>query len=412
MAKAPRHCGINAGARVLQMPLMRPFRLVRDLVRTPWSIRTVARRDEVAWFAQNIHRRRLALSRVERELLFAGEHPLRFAFSLLALQIVLLVFVSMLPPEWFTPAWFDWETAEQLSHFTTVWTIQATLAALVYPIVISFVAVYLQRRPAAEAFIHLYMLDSGALAAGLSSLALVVVMGVQYLMLSTWGTESLPGWAAIDTAWFVLNAALTTFFLFRTVEFLRPEVQTNVVQRYTVNVALPRDVQRLNTFQVLAGSIAKGWFPVPSYGDDKAPEGPRLLIGSYGFREGTVQGAVSLPVQMRLVDVRLWLVRLVVGGWYRRALNWPRPERTNSFGGDKPRPLLTVPMSPGTAYDGEFPLARVADGPALTGLQRRVLRWAVVLRRTSRERYGIRVDAILGELAADARSTAAKPDNE
>jgi hypothetical protein len=394
------------------MPLMRPFRLVRDLVRTPWSIRTVARRDEVAWFAQNVHRRRLALSRVERELLFAGEHPLRFAFSLLALQIVLLVFVSMLPPEWFTPAWFDWKTAEQLSHFTTVWTIQATLAALVYPIVISFVAVYLQRRPAAEAFIHLYMLDSGALAAGLSSLALVVVMGVQYLMLSTWGTESLPGWAAIDTAWFVLNAALTTFFLFRTVEFLRPEVQTNVVQRYTVNVALPRDVQRLNTFQVLAGSIAKGWFPVPSFGDDKAPEGPRLLIGSYGFREGTVQGAVSLPAQMRLVDVRLWLVRLVVGGWYRRALNWPRPERTNSFGGDKPRPLLTVPMSPGTAYDGEFPLARVADGPALTGWQRRVLRWAVVLRRTSRERYGIRVDAILGELAADARSMAAKPDNE
>ena len=85
------------------MPLMRPFRLLKDLMRTPWSIRTVARRDEAAWFAQNVHRRRLALSRVERELLFAGEHPLRFAFSLLALQIALLVFVSTLPPEWFSP---------------------------------------------------------------------------------------------------------------------------------------------------------------------------------------------------------------------------------------------------------------------------------------------------------------------
>jgi hypothetical protein len=349
---------------------------------------------------------------VERELLFAGEHPFRFAFSLLALQIALLLFVSMLPPAWFVPAWFDWKAAEQLSHFTTVWTVQATLAALVYPIVISFVAVYLQRRPAAEAFIHLYMLDSGALAAGLSSLALVVVMGVQYLMLSTWGTESLPGWAAIDTAWFVLNAALTTFFLFRTVEFLRPEVQTSVIQRYTVNVALPRDVQRLNSFQVLAGSIAKGWFPVPSYGDDDAPEGPRLLIGRYGFREGTVQGQLPLHAQVRLVDVRLWLVRLVVGAWYRKALTWPRPEKTRSFGVDKSWPLLTVPMSPGTTYEGEFPLARVADGPALTGWQRNLLRWAVVLRRTARERYGIRVDAILSELAADAQSMAAKPDNE
>lgn len=393
------------------MTLECAFCLVRALLRTPWSVRTVARRDEAAWFAQNIQRRRLALSKLERDLLFAGEHPLRLAFSLLALQIALLVLAAVLPQDWFTPAWFNWPAAEQLTHFSTVWTIQATLAALVYPIVISFVAVYLQRRPAAEAFIHLYMLDSGGLAAGLSSLGLVVVMGVQYLMLSTWGTAWLPGWAAIDTAWFVLNAALTTLFLFRTVEFLRPEVQTRVIQRYTVNVALPRDVQRLNSFQVLAGGIAKGWFPVPSYGDDKAPEGPRLLIGR-GFREGDIQGELRLRAQARLVDVRIWVVRLVVESWYRRALTSPRPDKTEAFGVNKSWPLFTLPMSPGTVYVSELPLAMVADGPELSTWQRWLLRWSVVLHPTSRERYGIRVEAILGELAADARNMAAKPDNE
>lgn len=393
------------------MPLMRAFRLARDLFRTPWSVRTVARRDEAAWFAQNNCRRRLALSRLERDLLFAGEHPLRLASSLLALQIALLVLVALLPQEWFAPAWLNWAAAEQLTHFSTVWTIQATLAALVYPIVISFVAVYLQRRPAAEAFIHLYMLDSGGLAAGLSSLGLVVVMGVQYLMLSTWGTAWLPGWAAIDTAWFVLNAALTTFFLFRTVEFLRPEVQARVIQRYTVNVALPRDVQRLNSFQVLASGIAKGWFPVPSYGDEKAAEGPRLLIGR-GFWVGDVQGAMRLRAQARLVDVRVWVVRLVVESWYRRALTSPRPDKPEAFGVNKSWPLLTLPMSPGTVYQSELPLAMVADGPELSPWQRWLLCWSVVLHTTSRERYGIRVEAILGELAADARNTAAKPDNE
>ena len=393
------------------MPLERAFHLVIDLFRTPWSVRAVARRDEAAWFAQNVQRRRLALSKVERDLLFAGEHPLRLAFSLLALQIALLVLVAVLPQDWFAPAWFKWEAAEQLTHFSTVWTIQATLAALVYPIVISFVAVYLQRRPAAEAFIHLYMLDSGGLAAGLSSLALVVVMGIQYLMLSTWGTALLPGWAAIDTAWFVFNAALTTFFLFRTVEFLRPEVQARVIQRYTVNVALPRDVQRLNSFQVLAGGISKGWFPVPSYGDEKAPEGPRLLIG-WAFREGDIQGELRLRAQARLVDVRIWVVRLVVESWYRSALTSPRPDKPEAFGINKSWPLLTLPMSPGTVYEGEFPLARVADGPELSPWQRWLLRWSVVLHPTSLERYGIKVEAILGELAADARNMAAKPDNE
>lgn len=386
---------------------------IHSLHLTPWSLKTVISHDEAEWFTQNEARRRLSISRLERELLFAGEHPIRFSISLLTLQVVLLVLVSLLPPDWFAPAWsFDWKAAEQLSHFSTVWTIQATLAALVYPIVISFVAVYLQRRPAAEAFVHLYMLDSGVLAAGLSSLTLVVVMGVQYLMLSTWGTESLPAWALIDTAWFVLNAALTTFFLFRTVEFLRPELQASVIQRYTVNVALPREVQRLNAYQVLAGSIAKGWFPIPSYGDDKAPDGPRLLIGQFDFREGTVQGEIPLRAEVRLVDVRLWLVRLVIVAWYRKALKWSHPEKTKSFGNDKSWPLLTLPMSPGNTYEGEFPLARVADGPALSGLQRQLLRLSVALQRTSRERYGIRVDAILDELAADARSMAGRSDNE
>ena len=385
--------------------------LARHLLRTPWSVRTVARRDEAEWFAQNIHRRRLALSKLERDLLFAGEHPLRFASSLLVLQIALLVLVAVLSQDWFVPAWFKWEAAEQLTHFSTVWTIQATLAALVYPIVISFVAVYLQRRPAAEAFIHLYMLDSGGLAAGLSSLTLVVVMGVQYLMLITWGTAWLPGWAAIDTAWFLLNAALTTFFLFRTVEFLRPEVQSRVIQRYTVNVALPRDVQRLNSFQVLAGGIAKGWFPVPSYGDEKAPEGPRLLIGR-GFREGGIQGELRLRAQARLVDVRIWVVRLVVESWYRRAQALPRSDKPGAFGVNDSWPLLTLPMSPGTVYESDLPLAMVADGPELLPWQRWVLRWSVVLHPTSQERYGIRVEAILGELAADTRNMAAKPDNE
>lgn len=393
------------------MPLKNAFLLVRDLFRTPWSVRALARRDETAWFKQNVHRQRRAFTRVERDLLFAGEHPLRFATSLLALQIALLVLVAELPQDWLTPVWLKWEAAEQLTYFSTVWTIQTTLAALVYPIVISFVAVYLQRRPAAEAFIHLYMLDTGGLAAGISSLALVVVMGVQYLLLITWGTAWLPGWAAIDTAWFVLNAALTTFFLFRTVEFLRPEVQARVIQRYTVNVALPRDVQRLNSFQVLAGGIAKGWFPVPSYGDDKAPEGPRMLIGR-GFREGDIQGELRLQAQARLVDVRIWVVRLVVEAWYRSALTSPRPDKPEAFGVNESWPLFTLPMSPGTVYESNLYLAMVADGPKLSPWQRWLLRWSVVLQPTSRERYGIRVESILGELAADARNMAAKPDNE
>lgn len=377
-------------------------------LRTPWSVKTVTAAIEKEWLAANATRQRFKLSKLERDLLFSGEHPIRFVISLIVLQLTLLELMHVLPDAWFTPTWGSWGAAEQLSYFATLWTVQATLAALVYPIVIAFVAVFLQRRPAAEAFVHLYMLDSAALAAGLSSVALVVVMGVQYLLLTTWGTESLLAWTAVDTLWFVLNAALTTFFLFRTVEFLRPEVQARVVQRYAIGVALPRDVARLNEFQALA----KGWLPIPLYGDEAAPAGPRLSIGRALFREGEVQGVLPLKSPHRLTNVRLWPLRLALESWHRLAKKHEVQINGNPLEKGETLPLLILPIAPGSVWDDEVKLASVSHGPKLTGSQLRLIRLSIVIRPLTRERLGIRVQSILDELANDARNAASRGDNE
>lgn len=368
----------------------------------------IVRRDEAAWREFNRYRKGLAPSRLERELLFAGEHPVRFSLSLLWLLLAVLVLEHVLPAHWFTPRWASWQTAEQLAHFSTLWAVQATLAALVYPIVIAFVTVFLQRRPAAEAFVHLYVLDSGALVAGLSSLALVLVMAVQYVLLPAYGANALPTWVALDAVWFLLNTALTANFLFRTVEFLRAEVQSNVVRRYTVNVALPRDVMRLYSYQVFAQAFM-GWVPAPDDTDDKVPEGPKVLLSRFAFRNGEVQSMIALREPSRLVDIRLWPLRLVVTSWMSAARRWPRPEGDQPFRGYN-KPLLTMPMIPGTEYRDSIPTAHVDAGPRLTGWQRLLLRWAFVFKPTRRERYGIRVKSILEELEADAREAAAKAD--
>ena len=365
-----------------------------DWLETPWSVQRVVRRDEAEWQVFNRHRKALALSRFQRELLFAGEHPVRFSASLLALVVSVWVLAQVLPPDWFVASWGKWQASEQLTHFSTLWTVQATLAALVYPIVIAFVTVFLQRRPVAEAFIHLYVLDSGALAAGLSSLALVLVMAVQYVLLPTYGTASLPMWVTLDAGWFLLNAVLTTYFLFRTVEFLRPEVQLHVVRRYAVSVALPRDVMRLNSFQVLTQAQTNGWIPAPSYVDDKAPDGPKVLLSRFGFRDDETQGMYCLQEPARLANVRLWPLRLVVASWMRAARKWPKPQGNQPLR-RKDWPLLTVPMTPGAVYLEATPLARVASGPSLASWQRKLLRFAYVFRPVRQERLGIQVKSIL-----------------
>ena len=381
-----------------------------DWLETPWSVQRVVRRDEAEWQVFNRHRKALALS-ISARTPFAGEHPVRFSASLLALVVSVWVLAQVLPPDWFVASWGKWQASEQLTHFSTLWTVQATLAALVYPIVIAFVTVFLQRRPVAEAFIHLYVLDSGALAAGLSSLALVLVMAVQYVLLPTYGTASLPMWVTLDAGWFLLNAVLTTYFLFRTVEFLRPEVQLHVVRRYAVSVALPRDVMRLNSFQVLTQAQTNGWIPAPSYVDDKAPDGPKVLLSRFGFRDDETQGMYCLQEPARLANVRLWPLRLVVASWMRAARKWPKPQGNQPLR-RKDWPLLTVPMTPGAVYLEATPLARVASGPSLASWQRKLLRFAYVFRPVRQERLGIQVKSILDELEADARAAAGRPDVE
>lgn len=380
-------------------------------INTPWSIRRTVRKDIAEWAAFNSHRKQYALSRLERELLFAGEHPIRFCMSLFGLMFTSWTLGKLIPQEWLLPQWEGWQAGEQLSYFTTLWSVQATLAALVYPIVIAFVTVFLQRRPAAEAFVHLYILDSGALIAGLSSLALVVLMASQYLALPTYGASSLPAWVALDAGWFLLNAVLTTFFLYRTIDFLRPEVQLGVVRRYSINIALQREIERLYLYQVLAQAQREGWIPVPSSLDEKAPDGPKLLLHDMSFGDEAKQGTLNLRGEHRLHNVRLWLLRFVVTRWMSAAKKWPNTAE-HLVGGRHNWPLLTFPFIPGKTYENVIPLAYVKNGPDLASWQRVFLQYSLVFRATKKERYGIRLGALLSELEADARDAALKQDVE
>ncbi|MBN3762013.1 hypothetical protein [Burkholderia sp. Ac-20365] len=344
-----------------------------------------------------------------RLLMLAGEHPVWLCLLLPILFGLWLLPLSLLPVTWLPHGWTTWQASEQLSYFSTLWSVQATLAALAYPIVIAFVAVFLQRRPAADSFMHLYMLNSGALAAGLSSLMLVVVMACEYVAMPYFGAWVLMKWGILDSVWFALNAVLTTHFLYRTVEYLRPEVQSAIVTKYVTSVALPREIRRLYSYQVLAQAHSKGWITTPSYLDNEKEDGPKVLLARFGFGKGTEQGTITFRAPSRLVDVRLWPLCLAIDGWESAARKWTRPT-------DGPRrsrvqwPLLTVPLMPGTEYLESVDVAQVEDGPNLSRSQRVMLRWAYVFRSLRRERYEIRVKSVIEEFELDARTAAEKDD--
>jgi hypothetical protein len=367
------------------------------------------RKEERDWFRSNDLRCRLRHHWFDREVLKGGEHPIRYAFALTVLLVLVIVLGYVLPGGWFTGYWSSWSAAEQLNYFTSLWGVQATIAALVYPFIIAFVALLLDRRPSSRAFLQIYLVDSGGLVAGLSSLFLVLSMAVQYMMLSTYSLGRAVTWVAVDSIWFIYNVVLTIRFLFRTVEFLHSDFQMEVIKRYAANVALSREVANLLRFQFFATAQKNGWIPGPEYLDDATKGQPQVVMHPFGFHMGEVSVTRRLRERSRLANCFYWPLRFVVASWLKKARKQQAVQKTASL--DEPKSILLIfPLLPGSAYEAEVVLARVDGGPALSLWQRVFVRMSFWFTPIRLQRRHVTSAEILAELETDARISAGSGD--
>jgi hypothetical protein len=375
-------------------------------MKAPWSIASLLRKEERDWFRSNDLRRRLRYGWFAREILKGGEHPVRYAFTLSALFVLIILLTYLVSEDWFVVrSWSSRQASEQLTYFTSLWAVQATIVALVYPFIIAFVALFLDRQPSSKALLQIYLVDSGGLAAGLSSLFLVLVMAVQYILLiSPYFLSHSMTWIAVDSVWFVYNLVLTSWFLFRTVEFLHSDFQMKVIRQYAANVALPREIANLLRFQFFASAQKKGWIPGPEYLNGEAEGQPQVLMRSFGVRMGEVSVRRYLREQCRLTNILFWPLRIVIRGWLNKA---HKVEFQVSGLANKPKlPLLVLPVIPGGIYESEVVLARVDFEPKLSSWQRLFVWMSFRFRRLRLEHRYVTAAEILADLETDARVAA------
>ncbi|WP_367345388.1 hypothetical protein [Stenotrophomonas bentonitica] len=357
--------------------------------RIPWSLGCRVRRDKHAWQRVNKEGARHAYTWLERQLLHGSEHPLRFLLSLLVMWAALGLFLSTAAGD------LPWSksVANEVDYFAVLWTVQATLAALVYPIVISFVAVFLQKRPLAQALIKLYLLDSSALAAGISSLGLVMVMAAQYLLLPMTGAAVWRSFVVVDALWFLINAVITTRFLLRTVAFLRPESQLDVVMRYVANVALPRRIETLHLHNVLLGAQERGWLPPREEELTLRREEPAIYVYPSTFDEKATRYRVKFTGAREVADVRMWPLALALKWWMYEARKQSKELKS---------PALTFLPVPGNVYEGGIDILAISGRPQVNKVQEWLVRLSVKLKKTNFVRYDASIGSIFDEFEADA----------
>jgi hypothetical protein len=136
-----------------------------------------------------------------------------------------------------------WGRSDLPGFFGTAWSVQATVVAPVYPLVVSFATLLLQRRATAKVALTASLLETGVKPAGASSFALLVLITLQYLALPWMSNGQVQALMVANVVWLAMNLLLTGWFLARLAKYLQDERRVRTLVRLTQCVTLPREVR-------------------------------------------------------------------------------------------------------------------------------------------------------------------------
>ena len=360
------------------------------------------------WHKSNQTAREYAWPWYQKALIAAGKNPVSMPFGLF-LTVLFLCAVAWGCHAYYAPhmVFIPLSSALRLEQrFFTLWTIQATIAAMIYPIVIGFVALLLHRRHSAKASLQIYLHDSAAILSGLSAIFLVLALGVQSLFIDMVGKQLLAIWLIFDGLWFLANVIGVIRFLTRTFDYLRPEQRANIQRAYAINHVWPAEIRRNLEYNFFLRAIDLGWLPGPSYGDDGSNSNTAILLHSIGRDKGEIQVRDKKKDKWFVRDVRLRLLSLAVKRWQRREEKLSlldKDQPPDAFAGLRHPRLLILPCAPGTQFDAEAGLCRTEGGSGLSWWERWLVRRSYVLARKEKKTASLSINDILNELIADAQ---------
>jgi hypothetical protein len=315
--------------------------------------------------------------------------------------------------EWPSELRFNTWVKEHRDHliplFLGIWAIQATIAALVYPLVLAFVALLLQGKTSSP-FVRAYLHYSGAVFAGPSAMALIVALLIPFALM-TWRDEWVSNrelaWVCVFAAlWLLVNLWLTLQFLRKTLAFLSSRRKYREVVRYALCVVWPYQVQ-LTIAEVLHISAGQVGLLPEFAGATVDVEGPVVRLLSLGRSRDTQRvSSIYLNARRELGDVWYRLLDFAVSRWRRRAQKLKTgPE------GQPRKHVLYLPLTPGDVYEGETALIEVDGSVSPNLIERAAIRLSYRFRK-ERLDTDSNVEIYLRALIQDARSAIASNNQE
>ncbi len=360
-----------------------------------------AAREVKSWTKNNVTLRTLRYRWFRRHLMWSTDHPVVFVclVGAFATGMAYLVASYEWTFPWRLPALGVDPKFDAASYAGVPWSVQATLVALVYPIVLSFIALMLQRRAHSTAALRVYVLDSAVVPAGASSIGLLLWMGLQYFGAPYSSPSFLSQYIApllvLNGTWFAINLFLTGFFLSRTIRFIQEEEQRHAYTRVAVDIALRKELTFAVKQHIFVNSPQSDWgFPAEQLNPGEEP-----LVRMFSWREGPPAVKRDIRGSLVLHDVHLHLLKWVARRWCGRA-------KLKVSEGNRDAPTISFPPKFGEVASGEVVLCSIENGPPLTAIERAVIRVAFWYRPSRQGTMSLSTKKMLDEIGGEVEAAA------
>ena len=361
-----------------------------------------ARREVSGWAKNNATLRTLRYGLFRRLLLWSADHPVVFATLIGAVAASLASIIA-------GHHWGDSvpnlprttlnESFDPAAYTGVPWSVQATLVALVYPIVLSFIALMLQRRAHSSVALRVYVLDSAIVPAGASSIGLLLAMGLQYFATpystQSFLTEHMASLLVMNGMWFAVNAFLTGFFLSRTVRFVQEEEQRHAYTRVAVGLVLRAELNSAVKQHIFVNAPHADWgFRAESINSDSQPQ-----VRMFRWHDGETVAQRDLKGSFVLHDVHLHILKWAVRSWCKRA-------RLQQQGSSRMASVICFPPLVGQVTTGQIVLCSVENGPSLTAFERMLVKAAFFYRPSRQGMLSLTTKKMLEEIGAEVEAAA------
>lgn len=358
-----------------------------------------ARREVNSWTKNNATLRTLRYGRFRRLLLWSADHPVAFALSMGAVATGMAYLIAgqrWIFAQHLTAPAID-EKFDPATYTGVPWSVQATLVALVYPIVLSFIALMLQRRANSTVALRVYVLDSAVVPAGASSIGLMLAMGAQYFAAPYSNHRFLVEYMAplllMNGTWFAGNLFLTGFFLSRTVRFIQEEEQRHAYTRVAVDIVLRAELTSAVKQHIFVNAPYADWgFSADSSESDNQPQ-----VRMFKWDHGEAVAQRDLKGSLVLHDVHLHLLKWVVRSWCERARLFRQGDRRHES-------VISFPPRVGEIATGEVVLCSVDNGPPLTTLERALVKAAFWYRPSRQGTLSLSTKKMLEEIGIEVEA--------